>query len=357
MSVLDDLPEASGGPREGGRRLAVALLGGDVTANASLGMALVATSAVTVSLTVEAIRPTAHQLATYLIAAGASVVVALPFWRLRRLTRSPLALLVFPLIALGSLTVASALAHGMGDVYAGFFLLAFVYIGLTQRPGTSSLCVAVALPAWIVYEGRMSAVVDVKMPITVLLWVLVGELLSQRVQSQTRARGVLAVAASTDPLTSLHNRRELEGALGGTAPGDAIVMIDLDQFKRVNDEHGHEAGDRVLAEFGRTVVRGVRSGDVALRYGGDEVLLLLTRAGHEGAETFLERLRAEWSGAGRPTFSAGVAVHQVGISAAETLRRADRALYAAKRAGGDVTARSDQLPPPRRVPADGTAHA
>jgi diguanylate cyclase (GGDEF)-like protein len=354
MSLYEDGPEVAEVRHAGVRRLVAAFLGGDVEANASLGMVLVAVSAGVVALSVEALHPDAHQLATYLVAAGVSIAVALPVWRLRWTDRSPRALLVFPLISLGALTAASAAAHGLGDVYGGFFLLSFVYIGLTQPPGTSALFVLAALPAWIVYEGRLSAVVDVKMPITVLLWVLVGELLSQRVQIHARATGVLAVAASTDPLTSLHNRRELEGALAGAAPGDAMVMIDLDRFKRVNDELGHEAGDRVLADFGRTVVGSIRSGDVALRYGGDEVLLLLTRAGREGAETLLERLRAEWTRPGRPTFSAGVAVHEASASATETLRRADRALYAAKRAGGDATAGGNQALV-RHSPADDAA--
>jgi predicted signal transduction protein with EAL and GGDEF domain len=285
MSIYDDgVPAGGGDLRHGAGRFVSAFLGGDVAANASLGMALVATCAAVVALTIEAIRPTEHQLATYLVASGASVAAALPIWRLRWAHRSPRALLVFPLIALGSLTIAGAAAHGAGDAYAGFFLLSFVYIGLTQRPGTSSLCAAAALPAWIAYQGHLSAVVDVKMPITALLWVLVGELLSQRVKSHARTTGVLTAAAGTDSLTSLANRRELDGSLGATAPGDAIVMIDLDQFKQVNDHYGHGAGDRVLADFGRTVVRGVRSGDLALRYGGDEVLLILTRAGFEGAE-------------------------------------------------------------------------
>jgi diguanylate cyclase (GGDEF)-like protein len=320
-------------------RLVEAFLGGHVEANATLGFILVAAYAGVLAMTIEALRPTAHELTTFLVAGGASVLVALPLWRLRWTDRSPRLLLAFPLVALASLTIAAVVAPGIAEVYGGFFLLSFVYVGLTQPPGTSAACVILALPAWIVCQGHLSAVVDVKMPIAVLLWVIVGELLSHRVRSHARTAGVLAVAASTDPLTTLHNRRELERALARTDPGDAVVMLDLDGFKRVNDDHGHQAGDRILAELGRTIMASIRSGDVALRYGGDEVLLVLTRAGCGGAETFLQRLRSDWGAApGRPTFSAGVAVHLAGVAAADTLRQADRALYGAKRAGGDTVA-------------------
>lgn len=332
-------------------RVVEAILGGDVSANATLGMILVVTCAVVMAVTVEAVRPDGHQLATFLVAAGASVLLALPLWRRPWPGHSHRGLLAFPLLAIGALTIANVLARGVSDVYGGFFLLSFVYVGLTQPPGTSTACVLVALPAWIAYEGRLSAVVDVKMPIALLLWVIVGELLSQRVRSHARTAGVLAVAASTDPLTTLQNRRELDRALQGVDPGDAVVMIDLDDFKQVNDEHGHQAGDRILGELGRIILNAVRSGDVALRYGGDEVLLVLTRAGFGGAETFLERLRRDWTAAGRPTFSAGVAVHAAGVSSSDTLRRADRALYGAKRSGGNRVARAGD--PVRREPAVG----
>lgn len=323
-------------------RLAAAFLGGDIGSNASLGMVLVATCTLIVACTVESVNTDAHGMMMFLVAFAASVVVALPAWRLRWAALPSRALLVFPAIVVVTLVAASALVPGVGGEYGSFFLLCFVYVGLTQPPWTSAACAVVALPAWAYTEGHFSTPIDIKMPITILLWVLVGELLSQRVRSHARTAGVLAVAASTDHLTGLLSRRELDQALGGAAAGDAVVMIDLDRFKRVNDERGHLAGDRVLADFGRTVLSVARSGDVALRYGGDEVLLVLTRAGLAGSETFLDRLRTEWAGAGdRPTFSAGVAVQRTGEVPTETLRRADRALYVAKHGGGDRLEHAD----------------
>jgi diguanylate cyclase (GGDEF)-like protein len=320
-----------------GARARLSYVVGGPRGDAALGTALAGVCAVVMASTVEALRPDARSLVVFFFAALAVIVVStLMLWRLPWSSLPRQALLAFPLVALGGLTVASALAPGLADAYGGFFLLAFVYVGITQPPGTSFICVLLALPAWVVCEGRLSALVDVKMPITLVLWLLVGELLSRRTRNDAHATRMLAKAASTDHLTGLYSRRELDRALSATSPGDALVMLDIDSFKRVNDEQGHDAGDKVLADFGATVMAGMRSGDIAVRYGGDEVLLLLARAGRSGASTYLERLRAEWSREDRPTFSAGAALHDSGSYSIETLQKADRALYAAKHSGGDA---------------------
>src|SRR5271165_2289416 len=114
MPIDADPPSSQRATGAATSRLLAAFLGGDVSANASLGMILVATCAGIVALTVEALRPNAHQLATFLVAAGASVVVALPLWQLSWSSRSARGLLAFPVVALAALTTASALAHGIG---------------------------------------------------------------------------------------------------------------------------------------------------------------------------------------------------------------------------------------------------
>ncbi len=346
-------------------RLFFPFFGRDSAANASLGTALVALCSLLVVATVVALGPSSHDLVTFLVTAGVTTTVALALQRLDWTVLPRWALLLFPLIAVGGLTVASTASSGLGPTYSDFFLLAFVYIGLTQVPGTSTLCAFLALPMWIATEGRLTPAVEVRLPITLLLWVLVGELLSQHVRTSERESGALAEAASTDPLTLLRNRWELEGSLAAMVTGDALVMIDLDRFKNLNDEQGHLAGDRVLADFGRMVVAEMRPGDIGVRYGGDEVLLILREAGLDGTETFLERLRSDWSAPDRPTFSAGVAVHRAGTLPLDTVRRADRALYDAKACGGDGVGFEDEgddhLPsiPPRLtlVPRAGTPAA
>ena len=130
--------------------------------------------------------------------------------------------------------------------------------------------------------------------------------------------------------------------LGLVEEGDAVVLLDLDEFKALNDVRGHQAGDDALAAFGTIVREVLRSGDVAIRHGGDEILLVLSRAGSAGADATLERLCARWSGVNHPTFSAGVAVcHH--STATETLRKADKALYEAKQRGRNRWSHAEQV--------------
>jgi diguanylate cyclase (GGDEF)-like protein len=143
----------------------------------------------------------------------------------------------------------------------------------------------------------------------------------------------LAEYASTDVLTGLPNRRMLARALGRLSDNDAVVLLDLDHFKRVNDDLGHAAGDDVLRAFGAVLRATVRGRDVVGRFGGEEFVVVI--APPAGADPFLERLRAEWV-ANRPhpvNFSAGIA-RSVGDPEA-TLALADEALYRAKEAGRD----------------------
>lgn len=145
----------------------------------------------------------------------------------------------------------------------------------------------------------------------------------------------LADQALRDPLTGVGNRRRAAELIGSLQPGDALVLLDLDGFKRVNDTRGHDAGDTVLSDLGRYLARGLRDQDAVARYGGDEFVLVLRGAG-DGATPAAERLVAGWRELRPPaTFSAGLAVHGSDDTSRSTLRRADRALYAAKHAGRD----------------------
>jgi len=162
----------------------------------------------------------------------------------------------------------------------------------------------------------------------------------------------LAVEAVRDPLTQLFNRRYLDsvtpGLIGSAARRGAplaLVLVDLDHFKLVNDRHGHPAGDVVLREIGRVLPMSLRPADVVCRYGGEEFCVVLPDADGPGAERALASLaarvrdlRVAWNGQtlGGLTFSAGIAVlGQHGDTAADLLAAADRALYEAKDAGRD----------------------
>ena len=118
-------------------------------------------------------------------------------------------------------------------------------------------------------------------------------------------------------------------------------MVDIDHFKRVNDEHGHAAGDRVLVDLARHLEGALRSGDELARFGGEEFLLVLSGAG-DMAERVASRIAADWTQhSGDTTFSAGVAVHRAGETPEATVQRADQALYRAKHEGRNRVASAD----------------
>lgn len=156
--------------------------------------------------------------------------------------------------------------------------------------------------------------------------------------------------ATRDPLTGLHNRRLLE-EIGARLLLDsdqtglpvAFIMLDLDHFKRLNDEHGHRAGDMVLRAIGSFLNERVRQTDFVFRTGGEEFLILLPGASAQRALQRIEGWRREFTarqieigeeGRVQISFSAGVAVYPAqGASLDDILSEADRALYQAKRQG------------------------
>jgi diguanylate cyclase (GGDEF)-like protein len=145
----------------------------------------------------------------------------------------------------------------------------------------------------------------------------------------------LADEASIDVLTGVLNRRALFRQLISLTVGDAVVMLDLDHFKQLNDTFGHDAGDVVLQAFGGLLRASVRAGDVVGRYGGEELLVGMVGATPAQAAARVAGIRGQWLARKSPvTFSAGVAaVRELGARAAVPV--ADRALYRAKAAGRD----------------------
>lgn len=160
-------------------------------------------------------------------------------------------------------------------------------------------------------------------------------------------RDRLSAIAERDELTGALNRRalsaHLEQALTGTARFNqehVLAVLDLDDFKKVNDIYGHEAGDRVLVDFARRVMSDSRRGDLLYRLGGDEFVLLLTNTDRGGAELALANLHADIHAhpdqeAGRMRVSIGAAVSRPDETWSEWLARADSAMYQAKTAGKD----------------------
>lgn len=152
---------------------------------------------------------------------------------------------------------------------------------------------------------------------------------------RVRDEEALRDASLHDQLTGLGNRRKAIARLAELEVGDALMAIDLDHFKRVNDTRGHAAGDEVLRKLGSFLARTLREGDEAFRMGGEEFLVVLEQS-EEGAHIVGERLCNGWRFQDPLTpFSAGVAVHLRGRSPEATLERADAALYDAKGSGRD----------------------
>ncbi|WP_229259453.1 diguanylate cyclase [Duganella aceris] len=177
----------------------------------------------------------------------------------------------------------------------------------------------------------------------------------QRTLELSAANTKLEQLATTDPLTGIGNRRrmteqinkELERSRRFRHPL-SLLMVDIDHFKNVNDLHGHEAGDRAIVAVSRALASGMRSIDMASRFGGEEFVLLMPETDIDVASSAAERLRADVAAlriAGDKgdeitlTISIGVAASYPDAaspdSASSLLSRADKALYQAKHAGRD----------------------
>ena len=160
-------------------------------------------------------------------------------------------------------------------------------------------------------------------------------------QNAIEHRDQLIHLASHDPLTGVRNRRGLTDLLS-EHPDAALLVCDLDRFKRINDRYGHDVGDRVLARFGELLRSLSREQDVPMRLGGEEFCLVLPGTDREGALRAAERLRADTVREMADiipeaiTVSIGVATNaDGGLDPRKLLSRADRGLYAAKQAGRD----------------------
>lgn len=172
-------------------------------------------------------------------------------------------------------------------------------------------------------------------------YISTGKDVSERVERERR----LLEIASRDALSGLYNRlagdRLLEDRVAeAQAAGRpfCVILADLDHFKRINDTRGHQAGDVALTAVGQILQAGIRGGDVAIRWGGEEFLVLVGDCGLAQAMELAERLRAgvaraEMAEVGPITASMGVAQLAQGETSAALLQRADDAMYRAKSSG------------------------
>lgn len=143
----------------------------------------------------------------------------------------------------------------------------------------------------------------------------------------------LEKATRTDELTGIGNRKHANKLLESLNEGDALILLDLDGFKEVNDTMGHSAGDQVLLDLSEHLKACLRDSDTSARLGGDEFMVVAKRA-FADPEAVADRILHGWDIPDRSTtLSAGVALHEPEVTAQVTYDRADEALYAAKEAG------------------------
>ena len=154
--------------------------------------------------------------------------------------------------------------------------------------------------------------------------------------------------ASTDPVTNLANRRIMlsridqeKEKLEQTGEAFTLIMIDIDNFKEINDEYGHDAGDFVLVNLAAIINFIVRKQDQVARWGGDEFLVFLPETGTEGGRVVAEKIRARilttpfiYHEMDIPvTVTLGVSICDTNIGIGNCIRKADLALYTGKQAG------------------------
>jgi diguanylate cyclase (GGDEF)-like protein len=244
---------------------------------------------------------------------------------------------------------AVVITGGAGSPVLMWFALPAVTLGVRFEPrgiviGTAYIVALLLISTYGLDTGTASE--HYQQVIAAIALVLTTVVLSGALVESDRAH---RRRSTLDPLTGLFNRNALEQRLGeldglpsSEAEGlsHALLLCDLDHFKRVNDRLGHAAGDAVLQDIAYTMRAALRAGDSIYRVGGEEILVVLPGAGEAGAVEIAERLRAavrERRPVGVPvTISIGVAVSGPGrVDTDELVSCADAALYSAKAAGRD----------------------
>ena len=252
-------------------------------------------------------------------------------------------------------------------------ILIFGVFGLSPRQmlfvlfyGIAVFGVALSVAQWGLAHGSQPLALTAAYMVMIVVMLASCTFINLRELASRKRKLELAQAAANererairDELTGLHNRRfmleimHLEGArVQRNHQPLLIAQLDLDHFKHINDTHGHDAGDQVLAAFARTVAGYIRSTDILARWGGEEFVLLMVNTAADNGVALLERVRAAVqesvlvmaTGASiRVTVSIGVAQLQTGHETPiGLLRRADEALYAAKAQGRNRVVLADQ---------------
>jgi diguanylate cyclase (GGDEF)-like protein len=269
---------------------------------------------------------------------------------------SPRATLVLVPVALGLVCFSDAYGGTPAAVYGVYFVVVFAWVGMWHPPGTA---VWLALPSCVIYLFPIVTAnvanedfirsVGIVIPVCVILGEVMAaavEKMRQAHDAQERATAALATAMVTDELTGLGNRRKGDQLLETLSDGDALLLIDLDRFKVVNDTFGHAEGDRLLSYLGQFLRGALRDNSETFRYGGDEMVIIQRADGYAPIEVAEQVLHGWRLLNPTTTLSIGIAVHHAGQSLAQTFGEADSALYEAKRAGRDRVHVHEMVPTP-----------
>lgn len=269
-----------------------------------------------------------------LVAAMSAVIVHV--WRTGRYQAAGLAVTIF--YSAGMLAVVYL--RGVALVYWVYPTMIAAYFVVRPQAAVAINSVGLVLLVWMLV-GRMALDNLSTIIVTVGLVNLFAYVFAYRTGLQTQR---LHTAVELDFLTGVGNRRALDRKLLDHAQERrpqleaSLLLLDLDHFKQVNDQHGHAAGDKVLKKLAELMRVHTRSSDRIFRYGGEEFAIIASGAGLSAAAHLAEGLRAAVAAAtlleGHPiTISVGVAYMDKGLTPADWLARADKMLYAAKQGG------------------------
>jgi diguanylate cyclase (GGDEF)-like protein len=283
---------------------------------------------------------------TLAIGVGASLLALSLLWLpWHRLPAS--LLLVFPAILAATLIATANLERTITASYVGFVTVSFIYIGMTQSRLMPVLAMPIAVPIYLLCEVHVTPAIGVRLPIAVVIWLLIGEVLADRSVRSRRQTALLAAQVNRDDLTGLMSRtglfQEVSQALSDFDESDGgcfLFLLDIDGFKSVNDTYGHPVGDEILIAFSQRIRDTVRSVDVAARLGGDEFAVLIRGGNVEVATSLGTRLLAA---AARPfdlsfgrvivTASEGIVELTEAMTAPDAIHDVDVAMYEAKSNG------------------------
>jgi len=281
-----------------------------------------------------------------------------------RLRAIAYALILGSILGLSALITVLDLSLGTRDFISIFAVLLAVCVFVSAPPGFylgMGACSASGFILGCAFIPGGSQTVYTVLTATVVVSVSVG---LGAYLDRFRVKSLLAAYALEDmslrdSLTCAYNRRFLDetlarlAALAGRYREElSLLILDIDHFKSVNDDFGHQAGDAVLRLVSASVHAALRSSDVFARYGGDEFAVILPKAKLEDALTVAEKLRSAVAGLSVPgitralTLSVGAASLAKGEAMGAFVARADAALYQAKRSGRDRTC-ADGAPPGR----------